>query len=166
MIVSILGVLKAGGAYVPIDPSYSKERIDYILKDTKSVFTIDEMFRKSQRLEDYPTDNLALERNSSNLAYVIYTSGSTGNPKGVMIEHKGVISLTEDLTVKYNLREDESILLFANIMFDASVEQMMLALFNGYRLVVVGSDLLLNDIAFCAYLTLHNVTHVHVPPYF
>uniref|UniRef100_UPI00227A53F0 AMP-binding protein n=1 Tax=Sinomicrobium oceani TaxID=1150368 RepID=UPI00227A53F0 len=36
MVVSILAVLKAGGAYVPIDPSYPKERIDFILSDTKA----------------------------------------------------------------------------------------------------------------------------------
>ena len=27
---------------------------------------------------------------SRHLAYVIYTSGSTGQPKGVMVEHRGV----------------------------------------------------------------------------
>ena len=83
-----------------------------------------------------------------------------------MIEHKGVISLTEDLTVKYNLREDQSILLFANTMFDASVEQMMLALLNGHKLAVINADLLLNDNAFCNYLNSHQITPIHVPPAF
>ena len=34
MLVGILGVLKSGGAYVPIDPSFPKERINYIIKDS------------------------------------------------------------------------------------------------------------------------------------
>ena len=29
----------------------------------------------------------------THLAYVIYTSGSTGQPKGVMIEHAGLVNL-------------------------------------------------------------------------
>ncbi|WP_139344934.1 non-ribosomal peptide synthetase, partial [Virgibacillus pantothenticus] len=41
MIVGIYGILKAGGAYVPIDPSYPKNRIDFILSDCnpKAVLT-------------------------------------------------------------------------------------------------------------------------------
>ena len=36
--------------------------------------------------------NLASINKSTDLAYVIYTSGTTGKPKGVMIEHKALIS--------------------------------------------------------------------------
>ena len=38
--------------------------------------------------------NLEHNITSRNLAYVIYTSGTTGKPKGVMIEHRGVINLS------------------------------------------------------------------------
>ncbi len=34
-IVSILAILKAGGAFIPIDPAYPKERIEFILRDSK-----------------------------------------------------------------------------------------------------------------------------------
>jgi non-ribosomal peptide synthetase component F len=29
------GILKAGGAYVPLDPAYPKERLAFILRDTR-----------------------------------------------------------------------------------------------------------------------------------
>jgi len=35
MIIALLAVLKAGGAYVPLDPTYPKERLAYILDDSK-----------------------------------------------------------------------------------------------------------------------------------
>jgi non-ribosomal peptide synthetase component F len=35
MVVALIGVLKAGGAYIPIDPSYPKDRIQFILDDAK-----------------------------------------------------------------------------------------------------------------------------------
>ncbi|HLP59986.1 MAG TPA: condensation domain-containing protein, partial [Candidatus Deferrimicrobium sp.] len=44
MIISILGILKAGGAYLPIDPGYPKERIDYMLKDSKVKIIINSDF--------------------------------------------------------------------------------------------------------------------------
>src|SRR5690606_5950925 len=36
MLVSILGVLKAGGAYVPIDLAYPKDRLTFMLEDTRA----------------------------------------------------------------------------------------------------------------------------------
>ena len=35
MAVGLLGILKAGGAYVPLDPHYPKERLAFILEDTR-----------------------------------------------------------------------------------------------------------------------------------
>jgi len=40
MIIGILGILKSGGAYLPIDPVYPKERINYILTDSKAEFLL------------------------------------------------------------------------------------------------------------------------------
>ena len=40
MIVGILAILKAGGAYVPLDPSYPKERLAFILEDSRAALLI------------------------------------------------------------------------------------------------------------------------------
>ncbi|HAU1796579.1 TPA: amino acid adenylation domain-containing protein, partial [Legionella pneumophila] len=106
MVVGILAILKAGGAYVPLDPSYPKERLQFMLKDTKAPLLLSQKAlqkslpkTKAKRVfldelatlvGDYPTTNPAPAALANNLAYVIYTSGSTGQPKGVMIEHRGI----------------------------------------------------------------------------
>jgi amino acid adenylation domain-containing protein/non-ribosomal peptide synthase protein (TIGR01720 family) len=36
MMVGIMGTLKAGGAYLPIDPAYPKDRIQFMLQDSKA----------------------------------------------------------------------------------------------------------------------------------
>ena len=40
MIIALLAVLKAGGTYVSLDPTFSKERLAYILDDVKPVIAL------------------------------------------------------------------------------------------------------------------------------
>ena len=35
MVVGLLGILKAGGAYVPLDPAYPKDRLAFMVEDTR-----------------------------------------------------------------------------------------------------------------------------------
>ncbi len=61
-VASMLGILKAGGAYVPLDKSYPQERLNYLLRDSRTEFIIcggDEAGRRSQQgLKTTSTDQL------------------------------------------------------------------------------------------------------------
>jgi amino acid adenylation domain-containing protein len=109
LVVGMLGILKAGGAYVPIDPTYPSERLNLIIQDARiSVLLTRECWQERVEncdvrvicidkdwasIDREPEANLARQVGLNNLAYVIYTSGSTGNPKGVEIEHRGLLNL-------------------------------------------------------------------------
>lgn len=109
ILICMLAAMKTDGAYVPIDPSYPNERISYIMEDTRAkviltnkkyagrlsaiipqeqLIVIEELFLNIQS----PTDNLPSTINSKNLIYILYTSGTTGKPKGVMVEHRNLVS--------------------------------------------------------------------------
>jgi amino acid adenylation domain-containing protein/thioester reductase-like protein len=137
MIVGILAILKAGGAYLPLDPAYPLERLTFMLEDAN----ISILLTKSQYLESFKTckskvicldtaeEILTQESQNNphsnvtikNLAYVIYTSGSTGQPKGVEIEHGGLLNLVfwhqNTFTVSHLDRATQ----IAGVAFDACV---------------------------------------------
>ncbi|WP_391204474.1 amino acid adenylation domain-containing protein [Psychrobacillus sp. L4] len=155
MIIGILGILKAGGAYLPIDPGYSKERLQFVLEDSKSKVLIGarhltdipefkgeflEVKDELQKKED--SSNLKKNNTSNNLAYVIYTSGTTGVPKGVMIEHKSVHNLVLALNkeIYYQYPEKLKVGLVAPFYFDGSVKQIFAALVNGHALYIADDE--------------------------
>src|SRR6185503_4163590 len=76
-----------------------------------------------------------------NLAYVIYTSGSSGEPKGVMIEQRGMIN---HLSAKINdlgLCPQDVVAQTASVSFDISVWQFLAALMVGGEVLIVKDDL-------------------------
>jgi len=151
LIVALVAVLKAGGAYVPFDPCYPKDRIDFLLQDTRTSIIVTQSSLAATVLSSYVdtrlvvadaqldgvnTENPEPLSGPSSLAYVMYTSGSTGRPKGVMIENRSIIRLVKNTTF-CDFGPNESFLHFAPISFDASTFEIWGALLNGGRLVVM-----------------------------
>lgn len=151
LIVALVAIVKAGGAYVPVDPDYPKERIDFLLNDTRATVMVTHPAAVSTVLSGYSGTCFVLDALGSpddhagnpeplggprSLAYVMYTSGSTGRPKGVMVENRAIIRLVRN-TNFCDFGPDETFLHFAPISFDASTLEIWGALLNGGRLVVM-----------------------------
>jgi amino acid adenylation domain-containing protein len=153
MIVAFLAVLKAGAAYMPFDPTYPEARRRLMLEDagkcvvltSKSLaFSFESInapiIHVDDELEAFASsgreENPHQVAGPTNLAYVMYTSGSTGQPKGVMIEHRGIVRLVRD-TNYFRFGPDKTFLQFAPPSFDASTFEIWGALLNGGRLVLL-----------------------------
>ena len=74
-----------------------------------------------------------------NLAYVIYTSGSTGIPKGVMIQHRGVVNYLCWASTQYTASEGAGAgaPVHSSIGFDLTVTSLFTPLITGERVVLV-----------------------------
>lgn len=173
MYISILAVLKTGRGYIPIDPSLPAGRIKAIVQDSaitkllsnNAVAGVAESCSVINTTITEKTDSLNnVNVESLSLAYIIYTSGSTGRPKGVVIRHSSVINLIKHQEREFEISSTERILQLSSFAFDASVEQMWLALFSGATLVAVPESVLLNTSELERMLLNLSVTHVHFVP--
>ena len=152
MVVGLLGILKAGGAYLPLDISYPKERLAFMLADARAPLLVTQqrwlngwaerpakvvcVDAERDMISRQSTQNLSSDLTSQALAYVMFTSGSSGSPKGVSIEHRGVVRLVRN-TNYVQLGPEEVILQLAPLSFDASTFEIWGALLNGGRLVLM-----------------------------
>lgn len=147
LIIGLLAILKAGGAYLPLDTSYPQQRLLFMLEDANVKIVIGKEIppalinHKIHFIKIEPESEMSQEGDDINsnispkcLAYVMYTSGSTGKPKGVAVTHKNIVRLVKN--INYVNFEEEVILQFASISFDASTFEIWGALLNGSTLVV------------------------------
>lgn len=154
LLVAVLGVLKSGGAYLPLDPAYPAERLRYMIKDSETpvvlasaalapevpdggatVVTLDVAAHATAALDGSKQSPQGPEATS--LAYVIYTSGSTGAPKGVMVEHRNVLSFFAAMDGVLGT-SPKSWLAVTSLSFDISVLELLWPLTHGSTVVIHG----------------------------
>ncbi|MBA4532701.1 non-ribosomal peptide synthetase [Brevibacillus halotolerans] len=180
MVISILAILKAGGAYVPIDVEYPQERIQYMLKDSQTKIVLTQhalvgLIREADfqgqviTFEDpaimmQAELNLNLDCKSTDLAYVIYTSGTTGNPKGTMLEHKGIVNLIDYFQKILEITPNDRVGQFASISFDASVSEFFMALLTGASLYMIAKDTINDFVSFETFMNQHKISIITLPP--
>ena len=140
VIIAILGVLKSGAAYVPIDIDYPQERIDFIKKDSKCKFIIDDNTLLSSEIFTFSKSKTNTVINTENVSYIIYTSGSTGVPKGVLIQHESLADYVQTFVNYFEVDAFDVILSQATIAFDTSIEEIFPILTVGGTLVIAKNN--------------------------
>ncbi|WP_046227795.1 non-ribosomal peptide synthetase [Paenibacillus dauci] len=180
-IISMVGVLKAGAAYLPIDKHYPVSRIQYVIEDSRAALVIgDQIWAlgvglniKSVEIMDItaPEVSLASIKNmesshtSGDTAYVIYTSGTTGNPKGVCISHRSLAKMVINNNF-IKISSGHSLMQAGSLSFDASVQQIWLALLHTVPLHLISKQTLLDTDELAAYMRRQQITHLVLPTTF
>ena len=159
-------MLKAGAAYIPCDPEYPADRVKLILEDSEARFIITTGDRMSDvpgekaidvedligckyegDAKDITTQPSEFKRPSispDDLAYLIYTSGSTGRPKGVMLRHEGICNYLyghpANVFANGVMTDARRVLSVTTISFDAALQDIGMAYFNGKTLILATEE--------------------------
>ncbi|MGB5978790.1 MAG: amino acid adenylation domain-containing protein [Cyclobacteriaceae bacterium] len=179
MVVGLIGILKTGAAYLPIDSALPEDRVRHLIDETEAKVLLSNSPESENYTgivnvakldyntwEGYTVSNPGLSLDSGSTAYIIYTSGSTGTPKGVSVPHRPVLNLVFNQKEQFEINEDDNILWFSNVVFDASVEQLWSALLSGATIVPIDEKVLTDGPRFGRYIADQKITHLDVTPSF
>ncbi|MGA2019851.1 MAG: amino acid adenylation domain-containing protein [Candidatus Sulfotelmatobacter sp.] len=177
--VALLAILKAGGACVPLDPDYPKDRLAYILEDSRAPVLITQPGQHSalgdvqaevlyldadwKILSGQSPENLLPVTQPESLAYIIYTSGSTGKPRGVLLTHRGLVNHGVASIDLYGIERSDRVLQFSSISFDIAVEEIFPTWFAGATVVLRRDQMSLAATDFLRWIKQQRITVLDLP---
>lgn len=163
--VTLISILIAGGGYVPLDPSHPTSRHEEILGDVGANMILctpnytNRYSRVVKTVVPISKDTIkaygSLKASSrgrapvkpSNMAYALFTSGSTGKAKGIIVEHRNVVSSIMAFAPWVRMDETSRVFQFASLTFDAAVMETLAILMVGGTICVPSEDDRLNDVS-------------------
>jgi amino acid adenylation domain-containing protein len=180
LVVSILAILKAGGAFVPLDQAQPAERLRFMFVDSQAPVLVTHsalldrlppcggrvvvLDREQGAIQVLSAENLGSTATPDDLAYVIYTSGSTGQPKGVLLEHRGLWNVAREQQRLFRPGPGSRVLQFASLSFDAAVYDFVMALCSGASLHLASREAILPGLPLLETLKTEAITILTIPP--
>ncbi|OJG92867.1 hypothetical protein RV15_GL002812 [Enterococcus silesiacus] len=158
LMIAMVAVLKLGAAYVPIDPSFPRERIEYMIEhsETKVIISrrdiIDDLklevdyldYEHVETLSDFTCEaaqNLLIQVSNTSLCYVIYTSGTTGRPKGVMVSQASVLNFIQDVDEQHIFdNENDKVFSLTTNSFDIFGFESLVSLCLGHTVYIASEE--------------------------
>ncbi len=178
----MIAILKCRAVYVPVDMETPLTRCAYIADSCKpklwisdssepflenplsvSIRSIKELL-EIQSIVD--TRVLPAAASPDEMAYMIFTSGSTGRPKGVAVHHQGIINMTHSHVRNCDVQDNDRVLCFASISFDASLSEFFMAILPGACMVCPPAKVKKDAIEFVQFMNDLKITVTTLPPVF
>lgn len=178
--VGILAILKAGFTYVPLDPSYPRQRLDYMLEEAN----ISILLAQKALLKGFPErgSTVVIENphifsaaneaadiktcgkpKDGSLAYVIFTSGSTGRPKAVAMPHTALTNLIHWQISQSGSTTGKKTLQFSPFSFDVSFQELFSTWCSGGTLMLISEELRKDAFSLWEFIQQEKVNRLFTP---
>lgn len=172
-VVAVIASIKAGAAFLSLDPNLPEARLQAIVEEAQlklmvslapvswtEIPTLTMAQAGREPLLGNPETSLAPD----DLAYLIYTSGTTGKPKGVLLEHEGVLNLLTFFRKHHGMTYQDRVLQFSSTNFDAIISEFVMSLFNGACLYVIPQDFQTDSEKLARIIQEEQISAVVLPP--
>jgi len=179
MTVGILGVLKAGGAYMPIDYESPKDRIEYMLRDSRCrhFLTLDFLMDRisidgkkiaadDDNIYEGDASNLPAAGSPGDIFYTIYTSGTTGSPKGGLLSHRNMVNYATWFIKTAGITHTDKTILTASFAFDLGYSVFYGSLLGGGQLHLLPKNQYIDPEYLLNYINENHITFLKVTPSF
>ncbi len=153
MIASVLGILKAGAGYTYLESDLPDERLSFILGNAGISMVLGEAQERARLVglgvialdcaadaARFPATRQTSRGAPKDLVYAVFTSGATGTPKGVSVDHRGLVNHTYAFIENHELEAQDRVLQFASLSFDAAAATLFPPLLVGATLVLPHVD--------------------------
>ncbi len=144
-----LACLDSGVVVVPVNTNFSKEEMDYVVKNCEirlfmcsermkgkldiqvPVFLISDILEETEKgkKESY-------EARENELAALMHTSGSTGKPNAVMVTHGNIIANTKSILDYLDNRPDDRVMVVLPFFYCYGASLLHMTLWSGGRVVI------------------------------
>jgi amino acid adenylation domain-containing protein len=143
--MAVVAVMKAGAAFVLLDFGQPANRLHRMCQNTQAtvVITSDVQMSKAREmgLHVFNTNDTSRWKpppafqqpnvTPSDPVYAVFTSGSTGQPKGIVIEHRALLTSAVLNGRRQSMNRDSRVLQLASFTFDVSVLELLHPLVHG-----------------------------------
>ena len=152
---AVLGIWKAGAAYLPLALEQPPQRLAWMAEDSAARMLIVlgghvvppalaaavKTILRPDVWDGSASDRPNIAGAPQDLAYIIYTSGTTGMPRGVLIQHDGLVNAINMTGEMVGLTTQDRISLAATPGFDASLWELGMGLLHGMAIVPISRAL-------------------------
>ncbi|KAK8109397.1 Nonribosomal peptide synthetase 12 [Apiospora kogelbergensis] len=167
-VVAQIGILKAGGVCVPIDPEHPMVQKLAVISSSKAMLLVtsaDQCLGQQNQLKKLPIETVVASQESlsamadtkfqpldhaatpSQAAFILFTSGSTGAPKGVILEHRNLVSALMAFGRRLGWSPGTRVLQFASSVWGASIIETLGTLMFGGCVCIPSEDSRASDLA-------------------